>query len=93
MVPAIRSRGTPCLAATASYIASKMVAVPLMVNEVDTLSSGIPLKMVSMSASESIATPTLPTSPNDSGASESKPSCVGRSSATDSPVCPLDNRY
>ena len=41
-----------------------------------------------MSSSESIATPTLPTSPAASGASESMPIWVGRSNATDSPVVP-----
>ena len=41
-----------------------------------------------MSSIESIATPTLPTSPEASGASESIPIWVGRSKATDSPVVP-----
>ena len=41
-----------------------------------------------MSATESIATPTLPTSPWAAGASESYPIWVGRSKATDSPVVP-----
>ena len=40
-----------------------------------------------MSASESIATPTRPTSPAARGSSESKPIWVGRSSATENPVC------
>ena len=46
-----------------------------------------------MSASESIATPVRPTSPSDRGSSESYPSCVGRSNATDNPVCPPASRY
>ena len=35
----------------------------LIVNEVETRSSGMPSKIASMSASETTATPTLPTSP------------------------------
>lgn len=42
-----------------------------------------------MSSIESIATPTLPTSPSAIGASESWPICVGRSKATDRPIVPL----
>ncbi len=49
-------------------------------------SSGMPSMRISMSASESIATPTRPTSPAALGSSESKPICVGRSSATENPV-------
>jgi hypothetical protein len=41
-----------------------------------------------MSASESIATPHLPTSPSDIGSSESRPSKVGMSNAVDSPSPP-----
>ena len=41
-----------------------------------------------MSSMESMATPTLPTSPWASGASESYPIWVGRSKATDRPVVP-----
>jgi hypothetical protein len=48
-----------------------MTAVALMVIEVDTLASGIASKSASMSSMESIATPTLPTSPSASGWSES----------------------
>ena len=39
------------------------MAVALIVIDVDTRSSGMPLKSASMSSIESIATPTLPTSP------------------------------
>jgi hypothetical protein len=42
-----------------------------MVMEVETDPSGIPAKSRSMSSSESIATPALPTSPADQGESES----------------------
>ncbi len=45
-----------------------------------------------MSAIESIATPTLPTSPSARGWSESRPICVGRSNAHDSPVWPAASR-
>ena len=41
-----------------------------------------------MSASESIATPQRPTSPNAIGSSESMPSSVGMSNAVDSPSPP-----
>jgi len=43
----------------------------LIVIDVDTESSGMPLSSVCMSSTESIATPTLPTSPLACGASES----------------------
>ena len=42
-----------------------------MVIEVETVSSGIPCSSVRMSSIESMATPTLPTSPRATGASES----------------------
>ena len=62
-VPASRARFAPCCLATATYSASRMAAVELMVIEVETRSSGMPSKSVCMSSSESMATPTLPTSP------------------------------
>ena len=40
-----------------------MIAVALMVIDVETLPSGMSAKSASMSASESMATPTRPTSP------------------------------
>ena len=40
-----------------------MIAVALMVIDVDTLSSGMPSNSAAMSSIESIATPTRPTSP------------------------------
>ncbi len=60
----------------------------MIVIEVDTLSSGIPPNRVRMSSTESMATPTLPTSPCAIGSSESYPIWVGRSKATDRPVEP-----
>ena len=62
---------TPCFSATAMYMARRMAAGALMVMEVLTLSRGIPSKRISMSSSESMATPTLPTSPWARGWSES----------------------
>src|SRR5439155_20173802 len=44
-------------------------------------SRGMPSNSVSMSSSESMATPTLPTSPRARAWSESRPICVGRSKA------------
>ena len=60
----------------------------LIVIDVETSPSGMPSNSRSMSSSESIATPVRPTSPRASGSSESRPSCVGRSKATERPVCP-----
>ena len=48
-----------------------MDAVALMVIEVETRSRGMSLSRISMSSRESIATPTLPTSPLAIGSSES----------------------
>ena len=92
IVPLICSRDTPFFSATAMYMASRTAAGALMVIDVDTLSSGMPSNSVSMSASESIATPTFPTSPSASGSSLSYPICVGRSKATESPDCPCESR-
>ena len=46
-----------------------------------------------MSRTESIATPTWPTSPALRASSLSSPICVGRSKATESPGCPCASRY
>ena len=91
-VPEIFSRGTPCLSATATYIATSTGAGALIVIDVDTVSSGMPSNTVSMSARESIATPTWPTSPAARSSSESRPIWVGRSNAVDSPGCPCESR-
>src|SRR3970282_480168 len=63
-----------------------------MVIAVLTLSSGISLNRVSMSSIESMATPTLPTSPVAIGSSESYPIWVGRANASERPVCPRPGR-
>jgi len=62
--------------------------VALMVMEVDTSLSGIWSKSRARSSTVSIATPARPTSPSAIAWSESRPIWVGRSKATDSPVCP-----
>ena len=54
----------PCASAVAMYIARRMIAGPLIVIEVETRSSGMPRKSVSMSSSEEMATPPRPTSPS-----------------------------
>ena len=64
----------------------------LIVIDVVTLSSGSPASSSRMSASESMATPTFPTSPSARGWSESRPIWVGRSKAHDSPVWPAPSR-
>src|SRR5574337_388653 len=92
-VPPIRSYGTPCFSQTAIYIAHKTEAGELMVMEDVTSPSGMPSNSVSMSASESMATPHLPTSPAEEGWSESYPIKVGRSKAVDSPIWPCSSRY
>ena len=71
IVPLSLSGVTPCFSATAMYIARRTEAGALIVMEVETLSRGMPSKRISMSARESIATPTLPTSPWERGWSES----------------------
>ena len=64
----------------------------LIVMDVVTLSIGRSAIRRRMSASESMATPTLPTSPSAREWSESYPIWVGRSKAHDSPVCPASRR-
>jgi hypothetical protein len=93
IVPFTLLKATPCLRATARYRHRRIAAVALMVIEVETSPRGIPLNSRSMSSSESIATPTFPTSPAESGSSESKPIWVGKSNATDKPVVPCESRY
>ena len=70
-VPFSFSGPTPCFSAAAMYIASITAAGALIVMLVETLSSGMSSKSVSMSYRESIATPTWPTSAMAIGSSES----------------------
>jgi hypothetical protein len=69
--PADLLHGVPCFSATARYMASAIGAVELIVMEVVTRPRSIPSKRTSMSLSESIATPHLPTSPRAISWSES----------------------
>jgi hypothetical protein len=93
MVPEMAAGATPCRRDTARYSARRMIAVALIVIEVETRSSGIPSRSSAISSMESIATPTRPTSPAASSWSESYPICVGRSKATLRPVTPCFRRY
>jgi hypothetical protein len=65
----------------------------LIVIEVEIALSGMPSKTIRMSSIVSIDTPVRPTSPRQRWSSESRPSCVGRSKAIDSPVEPCARRY
>ncbi len=66
-----------------------MGAGELMVIDVVVAPRSMPEKRSSMSARVSTATPQRPTSPSDSGSSESRPMRVGRSKATDRPFPPV----
>ena len=67
MVPESFASATPCRFATAMYSDSRMIAVALIVIDVETRSSGIPSKSAAMSSIDAIDTPTRPTSPAASG--------------------------
>ena len=67
MVPPSLSHDTPCLSASARYMASATDAVQLIVIDVVTRSSGMSRKSTSKSASVEIDTPSLPTSPRARG--------------------------
>ena len=84
--------GIPCSSAAARYIAKRIGAGELMVIDVVTDPTSIPLNSVSMSSTESTATPQRPTSPSACGESESWPMRVGMSNATDSPIWPWASR-
>ena len=88
IVPARRARSTPLPSPTATYIASAIAAGELIVIDVVTPPRSMSANRSSMSASVSMATPAFPTSPRDSGSSESRPMSVGRSKAVDSPSPP-----
>jgi hypothetical protein len=70
-VPRSAAGSTPCCSATSSYRRRSSDAGALIVIEVETSPSGMPARRISMSASESIATPVRPTSPSARGSSES----------------------
>ena len=71
VVPPIRSALIPCRFPTATYMASRIVAVALMVIDVVTSPRGMPSKSRAKSSSELIDTPTFPTSPATRGSSAS----------------------
>ncbi len=91
-MPASARGSMPRSSAITTYIASRIDAVALIVIDVLTRSSGMPSNTTARSSTVSMATPTRPTSPVASGASESRPICVGRSKATDSPFWPCSRR-
>jgi hypothetical protein len=93
MVPPSCESGILRFWAEAIYMAKIIAAGALIVIEVVILPSGMSLKRTSISSSESIATPHLPTSPFERGWSESYPMSVGRSKATLRPVSPFLRRY
>ena len=92
VVPPIRASGTPWRFAVATYIASRIAAVALIVMDVVTASSGMSFISRPKSSSDEIETPTFPTSPRARSSSASKPIWVGRSNATDRPVWPCERR-
>ena len=93
IVPRRSDGSAPCPVPTSSYSSSSSDAGALIVIDVETPSpSGMPSNSRAMSSTESMPTPVRPTSPAARGSSESSPSCVGRSNATDSPVCPRSSR-
>src|SRR5438445_13209558 len=77
-VPPSRAGGTPCFSATAMYMQRRIAAGELMVIDVVMSARGMPSNSVSMSASESIATPLWPISPRLVGAPDSWPIKVGQ---------------
>ena len=91
-VPMTAAASRPWRSAATTYIATSTGAGALIVIEVLTALSGMPSKRSSMSRTESMATPTCPTSPRLRGSSLSSPIWVGRSNATDSPDWPWASR-
>ena len=70
-VPEIFFRSQPRCSARATYIASRIHAVGLIVSDTEIFSRSMSASSASMSASVSIATPSRPTSPSLIGWSES----------------------
>ena len=66
IVPESVFQSAPCFSATARYIAKIIGAGELMVIDVVMSPSAMPSNSRSMSASETMLTPHLPTSPSDS---------------------------
>ncbi len=70
-VPDSASRLFPRERASATYMASRIHAVGLMVMETEMRSRSMSAKSASMSSSVSTATPSRPNSPSERGSSES----------------------
>src|SRR2546422_3757207 len=92
-VPRSDRRAMPRASPVATYRASRIAAVALIVMLVLTRSRGRPSRSVCISSRVEIATPTRPTSPRTIGTSLSSPIWVGRSNATLSPSLPWAKRY
>src|SRR5258708_16454417 len=63
-VPDMRDQSTPCFSPTARYIAQITGAGELMVIETVTSPRGMPRKRISISSTDEMETPHLPTSPS-----------------------------
>ncbi len=83
----------PRFSAMAMYMAQRTAAGPLIVMDVEILSTGMPSKRISMSSREETATPQVPNSPAAAASSVSCPMRVGMSKATERPVSPWSRRY
>ena len=70
-VPDSLFRSKPRDSASATYMASRIHALGLMVMETEMRSRSMPEKSAAMSSSVSMATPSRPTSPSERGSSES----------------------
>ena len=70
-VPERRFRSKPRDSASATYMASRIHAVGLMVIDTEIRSRSMSAKRASMSSRVSTATPSRPTSPSERGSSES----------------------
>jgi len=70
-VPERRLRSLPRLWASATYMASRIHAVGLIVIDTEMFSRSTPANSASMSSRVSMATPSRPTSPSERGSSES----------------------
>src|SRR5881397_1431933 len=92
-VPRSDGRAMPRASPVATYRASRIAAVALIVMLVLTRSRGRPSRSVCISSRVEIATPTRPTSPRTIGASLSYPIWVGKSNATLRPSFPWAKRY
>src|SRR2546425_3777801 len=93
IVPRSLVHGTPRPSAITRYIAQMTDAGLLIVIDVLTPPTSIPLNRIRMSSRDDTATPHVPNSPFASGSSVSYPYRVGISKATLRPVSPWAMRY